>query len=63
METNERIHKILNSIKMDSEAATGAAVHPGGAHNRDTDELLDPVLFSDNNDSFKLKTVPAFRCV
>lgn len=48
---------------MDSEAATGAAVHPGGAHNRDTDELLDPVLFSDNNDSFKLKTVPAFRCV
>lgn len=48
---------------MDTEAATGAAVHPGGAHNRDTDELLDPVLFSDNNDSFKLKTVPAFRCV
>lgn len=48
---------------MDTEAATGAAVHTGGAHNRDTDELLDPVLFSDNNDSFKLKTVPAFRFV
>lgn len=47
---------------MDSEAAS-AAVHPSGTQNRDTDELLDPVLFSDNNDSFKLKTVPAFRCV
>lgn len=49
---------------MDSEA-TGAAIQPSGqhGHSQDTEELLDPVLFSDNNGSFKLKTVPAFRCV
>lgn len=46
---------------MDNEA-TGAAIQPGGSqvHNHDTDELLDPVLFSDDNGSYKLKTVPAF---
>lgn len=49
---------------MDNEA-TGAAIATGGAHihNQDTDELLDPVLFSDDNGAFKLKTVPAFRYV
>lgn len=49
---------------MDTEA-TGAAIQTSGQHgyNQDTDELLDPVLFSDNNGSFKLKTVPAFRYV
>ncbi|XP_064550462.1 transmembrane protein 192 [Drosophila montana] len=46
---------------MDNEA-TGAAIAAGGSHvhNQDTDDLLDPVLFSDDNGSFKLKTVPAF---
>ncbi|EDV93785.1 transmembrane protein 192 [Drosophila grimshawi] len=45
---------------MNSEA-TGAAIQTGGSvHNQDTDELLDPVLVSDNNGPYKLKTVPAF---
>ncbi|XP_034660444.1 transmembrane protein 192 [Drosophila subobscura] len=46
---------------MDSEA-TGAAVPTGviPPHIHDTDQLLDPVLFSNDNGTFKLKTVPAF---
>lgn len=49
---------------MDNEA-TDAATQPGGSqvHNHDTDELLDPVLFSNDNGSYKLNTVPAFRYV
>ncbi|KAH8272045.1 hypothetical protein KR018_011214 [Drosophila ironensis] len=41
--------------------ATGA-VHPGVSpiYVGDTDQLLDPVLFSNDNGSYKLKTVPAF---
>ncbi|ALC45725.1 CG7523 [Drosophila busckii] len=42
--------------------ATGAAIQTGGppGPSQDTDELLDPVLFSNDNGAFKLKTVPAF---
>ncbi|XP_062125415.1 transmembrane protein 192 [Drosophila sulfurigaster albostrigata] len=49
---------------MDSDAAAGAAIPTSsgsqGQQNRDTDELLDPVLFSNDNGAYKLKTVPAF---
>ncbi|EDV42110.1 uncharacterized protein Dana_GF17177 [Drosophila ananassae] len=47
---------------MDHQATGGGAVHPGVSpvHLQDTDQLLDPVLFSNDNGSFKLKTVPAF---
>lgn len=48
---------------MDHPITGGGAVQPGmsPAHNQDTDQLLDPVLFSNDNGSYKLKTVPAFR--
>jgi len=48
---------------MEPPASVSAAVQPGvsPAHIHDTDQLLDPVLFSTDNGSFKLNTVPAFR--
>ncbi|XP_068155863.1 transmembrane protein 192 [Drosophila tropicalis] len=39
---------------------SGAAVGAQPSNNADTDELLDPVLFSNSTSGYKLKTVPAF---
>lgn len=49
--------------QMEQPQTGGAAVQPGvsPAHIHDTDQLLDPVLFSNDNGSYKLNTVPAFR--